>query len=88
MEDDTKRKYITWTIVFYFDFIVSVQIYYLRCHVSWSTTSYVNKLFFPNEFCKSKVNNDWFDIVFSLTSDHNVLKFEISMHDILGMEKP
>lgn len=53
---------------------------YFRSHIAWSTTPVKDIVLRVNVHGKAKVNDDW--VKSSFSSQHNVFRFEVSVHDV------
>lgn len=82
MEDHTQREYVAlWVVCFYL-----VGWFYsqdLWSHIARCTTPHVQVFLLVPVFGQSYIHNDREDLIWILGIflDHNILKFEISVHD-------
>ncbi len=80
MEDESKTEYITNWLIFSFHVF---DVYHLRSNVSWCSTTHEQIFRFVRELREAEVSNNTLEG--PLSSEQNVLWFEISMHDLFAM---
>lgn len=83
MENETQAVHITdWRILSFHIFDVD----HLRCHIARSTTPHKQIRLNIRELSKAKISDN--TIPLSFFSEQQVFRFEIPVHDPLGMHLP
>lgn len=88
VENDSKGKNVACFVILDLGLLLSTQVDDLWRHIPRCPASDVHELRGIGVLSQSKVHNNRFDIVLTRSSDHDILKLDIAMHNIFLMQIP